>query len=213
MRRLMLALVGAIVLAGVVAAPPAQAHPLGNFTINHLTEVAISSDEVRLRYILDEAEIPTFQQRKLAPEVLLDQKRAEALRGLRLMVDGGEVELRAQSPGRIARPAGEGGLETTRVELDLVASVDDPQRVELRNDTFPDRPGWKAIVVAPGEGTAVRSSAPSQDVTNGLRSYPEAVLDSPAEQRSASFDVAPGDGSVVAPALSIAPRRRAWAQR
>jgi ABC-type nickel/cobalt efflux system permease component RcnA len=45
----------------------------------------------------------------------------------------------------------------------------------------------------------VRSSVPSDDVTRGLRSYPEDLLKSPLDQRSASFDVGPGDGTLVAP--------------
>ena len=74
-----------------------------------------------------------------------------------------------------------------------------PRRVELRDDTFPGRVGWKAVVAAPGEGTAVRSSAPSGDPTGGLRRYPEDLLDSPADRREASFGVRPGEGTLVAP--------------
>ncbi|HEU0020640.1 MAG TPA: hypothetical protein VFR55_03065 [Dehalococcoidia bacterium] len=38
------------------------AHPLGNFTINHYSRVELAADAVRLRYILDMAEIPAFQE-------------------------------------------------------------------------------------------------------------------------------------------------------
>ena len=85
------------------------------------------------------------------------------------------------------------------MELPLVARVDAPRRVELRDETFPGRVGWKAIVAAPGEGTAVRSSAPAGDPTNGLRRYPEDLLESPSDLRSASFAVSPGAGTVEAP--------------
>ena len=47
-----------------LAPSPASAHPLGNFTINHLSQVRISSDRVEVHYILDQAEIPTFQERQ-----------------------------------------------------------------------------------------------------------------------------------------------------
>ena len=40
-----------------------DAHPLGNFSVNHLSEVSVSADRVDVRYVLDQAEIPTFQQR------------------------------------------------------------------------------------------------------------------------------------------------------
>ena len=40
----------------------AMAHPLGNFTINQLAQVRIDEGEARVHYVLDQAEIPTFQQ-------------------------------------------------------------------------------------------------------------------------------------------------------
>ncbi len=53
-------LVFAVVLC---CAARAQAHPLGNFTINHLTKVSVDArtHALTLRYVLDIAEIPTFQ--------------------------------------------------------------------------------------------------------------------------------------------------------
>jgi nickel/cobalt transporter (NicO) family protein len=185
-------------LALAVLPAAASAHPLGNFSVNHLSRVSVSSDRVDVRYILDEAEIPTFQQRGLSDAELLRRKRAEVERRLTLTVDGRRVAL---VPGRatIAHPEGQGGLRTTRIELPLVARVEAPRRVELRDGTFPGRVGWKAIVVAPGDGTAVRSSAPATDPTNGLRRYPEDLLESPSEVRTATLSVAPGAGTVAAP--------------
>jgi nickel/cobalt exporter len=45
----------------------------------------------------------------------------------------------------------------------------------------------------------VRSSVPSTDPTGGLRAYPEDLLQSPPEQRRASFSVSEGTGAVTAP--------------
>jgi nickel/cobalt transporter (NicO) family protein len=175
----------------------ASAHPLGNFSVNHLSQVSVSSDRVDVRYMLDEAEIPTFPQRSLSDAELLRRKRAEVVRRLALTVDGRRVAL-VPGEATIAHPEGQGGLQTTRIELPLAAEVDDPRKVELRDDTFPGRVGWKAIVVAPGEGTAVRSSAPASDPTNGLRTYPEDLLESPSDMRSATFAVSAGAGTVEA---------------
>jgi nickel/cobalt exporter len=36
------------------------AHPLGNFTINHLTKLRIAGDRASVHYVLDMAEIPTY---------------------------------------------------------------------------------------------------------------------------------------------------------
>src|SRR5947207_13624369 len=38
------------------------AHPLGNFSISHYSGIHIGRDAVELRYIVDMAEIPTFQE-------------------------------------------------------------------------------------------------------------------------------------------------------
>ena len=46
----------------------AQAHPLGNFTINHYSRLEFTDEKAHLDYVLDFAEIPTFQQKgKLDP--------------------------------------------------------------------------------------------------------------------------------------------------
>ena len=196
MRRLAL---GLAVLAALVVAAPASAHPLGNFSINHLSVVRISEDRVDVRYVLDQAEIPTVQERSLSPAEAIARKREEVAERLRLSADGREVPLRLVRPGRVTFPAGAGGLRTSRFEFDLRARVDAPSRVLLRDETFPDRVGWKAIVARPGEGTAVRTGAPSGDPTDGLRQYPQDVLNSPLDRREAAFSVRPGDGTLVAP--------------
>ena len=50
-------------LAVVLLAMPhlGSAHPLGNFSISHYTAIRLDSDAVVLRYLIDMAEIPTFQ--------------------------------------------------------------------------------------------------------------------------------------------------------
>ena len=184
---------------GLLAPAAASAHPLGNFSVNHLTQVRVSADRVDVRYILDEAEIPTFQQRGVPDATLLARKRTEVQRRLVLTVDGRRVALRARPGATISHPMGQGGLRTTRVELPLTAAVKAPARIELRDGTFPDRVGWKAIVPQPGRGTAVRANVPAVDPTDGLRRYPADLLSSPADVREARLDAARGTGTLNAP--------------
>ena len=193
------ALLAAALLLVLVGAGSASAHPLGNFTVNHLSAVSVSSDRVDVHYVLDQAEIPTFQERSLSQAEVLARKRAEARRGLDLTVDGRPVELKLAPGGSVAFPPGQGGLPTTRVELSLSAPVRRPARVVLRDGTYPGRLGWRAVVVRPGEGTHVRSSVPAADPTDGLRRYPGALTRKPLDQRSATLAVAPGAGTVTAP--------------
>jgi nickel/cobalt transporter (NicO) family protein len=196
----LMAALGLTLITAVLAAPTtADAHPLGNFSVNHVTTVRLSNDEIEVRYLLDQAEIPTVQERGLSPKELLERKRMEVLRGLELTVDGTQTALKVAGGGRVTFPPGSGGLPTSRFEFELVAAVSSPRSVRLRDDSFRDRVGWRAIVAAPGEGTAVRTDAPSNDPTGGLRRYPEDLLTSPLDRRDASFTVRPGDGTLVAP--------------
>lgn len=189
----------AVLAAALAFAGSASAHPLGNFSVNHLTEVSVSSDEVRIAYVLDQAEIPTFQERQRSEEESIAAKRSEVLERLELRVDGRPVELLpAGSPSLELRP-GAGGLQTTRFELSLRAAVDSPELVEVEDGTYPGRMGWRAVVVKPGEGTAVRSDAPSGDPTARLETYPDDLLASPLDRRSATLEVEPGEGTVTAP--------------
>jgi hypothetical protein len=109
-RKLLLA--AAAVLALALAPSAASAHPLGNFSVNHLTQVSVSADRVDVRYILDEAEIPTFQQRNVADAELLRRKSAEVARRLQVIVDGRAVALRPAGDGKLTHPPGQGGLVT-----------------------------------------------------------------------------------------------------
>src|SRR5690349_25158372 len=109
--------------------PAAVAHPLGNFSVNHLAQVRVSNDRVDVRYILDQAEIPTFQERGLSAEAVLARKRAEVAKRLSLTVDGRTVALLPAGTPALSHPPGQGGLKTTRVELPLTARVKDARHV------------------------------------------------------------------------------------
>jgi nickel/cobalt transporter (NicO) family protein len=190
-------LVVAVVALGVTAGA-AEAHPLGNFSVNHLTVVRISDDRVDVRYVLDQAEIPTFRERGLSDDAVLDRKRREVAERLELIVDGRAVALRPAGPPVLSHPAGQGGLRTTRLELPLTAPARGARSVSVRDGTFPGRVGWVAIQARPGEGTAVRTRAPATDPTGGLRRYPEDLLASPSDEREADFTVRPGTGTLAA---------------
>ena len=194
-----------LVLAATAAALPAadaNAHPLGNFTLNHLTQVAVTDDGVQLRYILDVAEIPTFQARRQSRAQVLQRARAEVGRRLVVTVDGRRVALRSAGTALLSSPAGQGGLSTTRIELPLRAAASGARVVRVRDDTYADRLGYTALVARPGRGTAVRSSVSSEDPTRGLRSYPAAAVQRPLRQRSATLRVRPGDATLAAPSFA-----------
>jgi nickel/cobalt transporter (NicO) family protein len=193
MRRVLL-----IAVLALLALPAgATAHPLGNFSMNHIAEVSVSSDRVDIHYVLDQAEIPTFQERGIAQAERVGRKRAEVLRRLTVTADGRAVQLTPGTPTLELRP-GAGGLQTTRFELSLSAQVH-ARRVAVHDGTYPGRIGWRAVVARPGHGTAVHSSVPAADPTHALTRYPKDAVASPADIRSAALEVAAGNGTVVAP--------------
>src|SRR3954462_4887660 len=112
-----IAVAAAVVLALLVPAG-AQAHRLGNFSVNHLAEISVSSDRIDVRYVLDGAKIPTFQHQVQPAKV-----RAEVARALTLTVDGTRAPLTVAGAITTAHPPGQGGLPTTRVVIPLVAHV------------------------------------------------------------------------------------------
>ena len=65
----------------------------------------MSSEQVGVRYILDQAEIPTFQERGLADAAVLARKLGEVRRGLVVRVDGRPVALHVTGTPRITHPA------------------------------------------------------------------------------------------------------------
>ena len=62
----------AILISGSpwVRPPVASAHPFGNFTKNRCSRIEPGADQIQLRYVLDLAEIPAFQE---MPRVDLDR--------------------------------------------------------------------------------------------------------------------------------------------
>ena len=62
MKRLLL---GAVLVATIVVATAtaASAHPLGNFSVNRYAGVVIGAHAVDVDYVIDYAELPTYQMR------------------------------------------------------------------------------------------------------------------------------------------------------
>src|SRR5215470_6053451 len=99
------------------------AHPMGNFTINHYSGIHLENGWVEIRYFIDMAEIPTFQelQRRSLNGRLDDPKLQEYLSaqaqaflgGLRLTLNGNPIELRLANQ-EVIFPIGAGNLPTMK---------------------------------------------------------------------------------------------------
>lgn len=207
---LLIALPALLALAALtISRPaPADAHPLGNFTVNRYSRLELYSDAVRIRYILDMAEIPAFQE---MPEIdtngdddltasenraYVAQKSQEIVQNLRLAVNGSELEPTVLSTD-ISYPEGQAGLPTLRMSLLLHAAISGPNvDISYNDDNYADRVGWKEVVVRPAAGvTLTASSAATDDVSAELTSYPDDLLSSPLEVTSAGVSFVPGTGA------------------
>jgi nickel/cobalt exporter len=192
-------------LAALALPVVAQAHPLGNFTTNRYTEVVASGKQIYVLYVLDLAEIPTFQTRdevsRLGNDGYAEKLGRQLGNGLALTVGGSP---RALTPLRhaIAFPNGVGGLHTTRLEVVYSAGAGSTGTVTVRDGNFPDRIGWREIVVRADNGARIASSsAPAASVSDHLRAYPKNRLRSALDVTSATASVVPGTAAGVPPAL------------
>jgi len=184
-KRLIFLLVALAALAVPVAA---SAHPLGNFTVNRFSRLEVSGPRLYVLYVLDLAEIPTFQAGKI-------DARAYArriARGAELTVNGRPARLVPEATA-LAHPPGAGGLRTTRLELVLRGPrLDGPSEIHYVDTNYADRIGWKEILV----GRDTRSTS------DELRAYPKDLLQSPLDVSSVDANLGPRTGADALPALS-----------
>jgi nickel/cobalt exporter len=177
-------LVIAVFSAALVAPVAAQAHPLGNFTINRFARVEVAGHRLYVRYVLDMAEIPTYQARQQGVDPAVYARRIAA--GLHVTLAGRAVAL-VPVAHALAFPPGVGGLHTMRLELILRGpAVSGTERLMVSDTNYADRIGWKEIVV----GASARSTS------DELRAYPKSLLQSLLDVTSASATVAPTSDAV-----------------
>ena len=188
MKKKLLLLTCLVTLCHLAWVATAAAHPLGNFTINRFSRIEVSGHRLYVVYVLDMAEIPTFQAGRIDPAAYARR----IARGAELTVDGRRAELVPGSTA-LAHPRGAGGLRTTRLEIVLRGPVlDGSSAIGYRDTNYADRIGWKEIVVG--------KDAPSR--SNELRAYPKDLLQSPLDVTTAVATLEPGDGPDTPPALS-----------
>ena len=169
-----------VVTVALLAPLAAKAHPLGNFTINTFSRVQVSGDRVYVRYVLDMAEIPTFQAGHIDARAYANRLAA----GAHLTVNGHAARLVATKHA-LAHPKGAGGLHTTRLEVILRGPViHGAARIGYHDGNYTHRIGWHEIVVG----------ADAKSRSDELRAYPKDLLSSPLDVRTAAATVAPTSG-------------------
>lgn len=212
--------IAAALLLGLPLAPrsQAEAHPLGNFTINRYARIEVYRDALRVHYVLDYAEIPALQllqsigsQGGDATPAELDAYAAKVAgqlaANLTLSLDGESLALTPLESHAEALP-GQGGLQTVRVAIVYQAPVRaaGAKDVAFEDRNFANRAGWKEIVVRPSEGALVKVAPTlTVDQSDALRSYPAEDLRSAPDVRTAQFTWTAGTGAPAPAAAGLQP--------
>lgn len=191
-RFIFLSFVGTLVLIA-----PSLAHPLGNFTINHLSKITVRSNRIEVRYILDLAEIPSYAAlRAVSPNAKMTKKQLAAWGAAqaaiivpKLTLQADERALPIMTDQSIAHiHPGAGGLPLLYLVVNAHATLPIGSTVEnlVYNDAaYPDRIGWKDVLLLPGT-----------EPTGELTKYPSDLAGSP--RQTTNLAVIRREGKLVA---------------
>jgi ABC-type nickel/cobalt efflux system permease component RcnA len=192
------------------------AHPLGQFTINHFSRLEVGTNRVNIRYVVDMAEIPTFQELQALGgsngnqvagaelDAYVERAAARYAEGLLLTIDGERVPLQVIAR-RISLPASESGLSTLRIECDFTGdfagsksasggnTANQTRRLKFEDTNYRERAGWRETVVIPATGVAVfDTTAFGTALTDELKVYPEDLLAAPLDERTVELSFTNG---------------------
>lgn len=210
-RRLLLSAGLTLVAAAVIVpAAPVSAHPLGNFTVNTYAGLSVQPDRVKIDYVVDMAEIPTYQARsgidadgdgRISEEEgrsWAATKCEDAVEDAQVKVDG-EVARLTVDTAAVVFPPGNAGLDTLRLTCELAAPADGADRgvydVEWRSTAYTDRVGWREVTAVGSGTTLVDSDVAATSVSARLTQYPNDLLSSPLDQRAAHLRVRADGGT------------------
>ncbi|MEV0568651.1 hypothetical protein [Dactylosporangium sp. NPDC050588] len=162
----------------------AQAHPLGNFSVNQLGALTFHPDRVTVDYVADLAELPTLQSVPSCTTVAPL---------FRVTVDGRPVGWTVDRSS-FTYSDGAAGLRTSRLECTFSGAfaVSGPSTVDVVNDFAADRVGWRELTAVAAGVHIVDSPLPTVSASAGLRSYPADLLSSPPAVHRATLRLEPG---------------------
>jgi nickel/cobalt transporter (NicO) family protein len=152
---------------------------MGNFSVNHYARLEPGAHGVAIHYVMDLAEIPTFEMfQQWGPDAdpqrkAIDQAREWAA-NLEITVNGKRVPARVVR-AQIALAEGAGNMQVARITALL--QVDAAAGTFVYEDrNYQGRSGWKEIV---GPGGKDRSA--------GLTAYPQDPMVAPPQQLKTAF--------------------------
>lgn len=180
----------------VCACVSLMGHPMGNFSISHYSQLQVESKGVAIRYVLDFAEIPSFElfrEWNLTGEsskAELERKALEQAKrwslNLHTTTDGKPVSLVVRKVNVTVSP-GAGNMPVLRVDMSLFGATA-AGLLEYQDRNYTERAGWKEIVISADAGATVRSgSHGAQDRSRALLDYPQDAMIAPPQEVQAQL--------------------------
>jgi nickel/cobalt exporter len=206
----------------------ALCHPMGNASINHYSGIEVSPSEIKVDFIIDMAELPSYHEmvrrvdgdrdQEVSPEekdAFLKVIVPELVRELSLELNGRALgfEITRRS---MQVDVGVGYLPLYTIYVELRAEV--PQEllkaqnvVHYEDSSYGGDAGWKEIFVQGWGGAKVfRSSVKSNLRSRRLSDYPQEFLMSPPTDTDVTFAYAvTGQTSLPVVSYSVRGRLRA----
>jgi ABC-type nickel/cobalt efflux system permease component RcnA len=184
-----------------LAALALTAHPMGNFSVSHFTKFDVQKKVVSITYVLDLAEIPTYQLMRAwnldpaadakIPPATLDEKAklqaADWIKQLDFASNGVRLTPKQEST-KIKLSDGAGGMHVSRIETEL--RLDNVQgKLSFEDRNYPDRAGWKEIVIASSDATPIlQASQSGADRSKALTEYPQDPTLTPPQDLRANIE-------------------------
>ena len=173
------------------------AHPMGNFSVSHFTRFDVQKKSVKVTYVLDLAEIPTYQlmrdwnldpsaDAKIPQETLNEKATGQAAAWIRnLDFSSGSPTLEKTT---MKLSPGAGGMQVARIETQL--RLDNvPGKLNFEDRNYPDRAGWKEIVITSTDSTPIiQASHSGSDRSKALTEYPTDPTLTPPQDLRASIE-------------------------
>lgn len=183
----------------------AFAHPMGNLSVNHYARLEPGVKGLDVTYVLDLAELPTFELSQSwgiphdASKPVLEAKAREQarqwVRELAFTENGKPLTPKIEST-ELAIIDGAGNLPVFRITTRLRVAANGG-RLEYEDHNYPTRAGWREIVIKPAAGAAVSKASNSDaDLSQALTSYPQDPTNAPPQNTSAWLEWKPIAGPV-----------------
>jgi ABC-type nickel/cobalt efflux system permease component RcnA len=178
----------------------AIAHPMGNLSVNHYARLEPTTKGVNVTYVLDLAELPTFElmqswnvPRDAGKDVLEAKAKTQAaewVSNLSFTEAGEPLSTKVLSSGLTVLD-GAGNLPVFRIETKLFVPATGG-RFEYADQNYATRAGWREIVISPGPGADVsKASNGDTDISRALTSYPQDPTKAPPQNTKAWLEWTP----------------------